>query len=56
MAHKSRGLRRFDDLRVSWLDLKLGFRMLVRYPGLTRRRRAGHRLWDRERRRSRSRS
>src|SRR6186713_3084538 len=35
MAHKSRGLRRFDDLRVSWLDVKLGFRMLVRYPGLT---------------------
>ena len=35
MGRKSRGLRRFDDLRVSWLDLKLGFRMLVRYPGLT---------------------
>src|SRR6187455_1368968 len=31
----SRGLRRVDDLRVSWLDFKLGFRMLVRYPGLT---------------------
>ena len=30
-----RGLRRFDELGVSWLDFKLGFRMLVRYPGLT---------------------
>ena len=32
---ESRGLRRFDGLRVSWLDFKLGFRMLARYPGLT---------------------
>lgn len=31
----SRGLRRFDDFRVSLLDFKLGFRMLARYPGLT---------------------
>lgn len=31
----SRGLRPFDDLRVSWLDFKLGIRMLLRYPGLT---------------------
>jgi putative ABC transport system permease protein len=31
----SRGLRRFDDLRASWLDFKLGFRMLIKYPGLT---------------------
>ncbi len=31
----SRGLRRVDDLRFSLLDLKLGVRMLVRYPGLT---------------------
>ena len=31
----SRGLRPFDDLRLSWLDFKLGFRMLRRYPGLT---------------------
>lgn len=23
------------DLRPSWLDFKLGFRMLARYPGLT---------------------
>ncbi len=34
-ARGSRGLRRVDDLRVSWLDFKLGFRMLARYPGLT---------------------
>ena len=32
---QSRGLKRMDDLRVSWLDFKLGFRMLARYPGLT---------------------
>jgi putative ABC transport system permease protein len=31
----SRGLRFFDALRFSWLDFKLGFRMLARYPGLT---------------------
>jgi predicted permease len=31
----SRGLRRIDELRFSWLDFKLGFRMLARYPGLT---------------------
>jgi putative ABC transport system permease protein len=31
----TRGRWRFDEFRVSWLDLKLGFRMLVRYPGLT---------------------
>jgi putative ABC transport system permease protein len=31
----SRGLQRFDALRVGWLDFKLGFRMLARYPGLT---------------------
>ncbi len=34
-GRQSRGLRRFDDLRASWLDFKLGFRMLVKYPGLT---------------------
>src|SRR5688500_15600019 len=34
-ARHSRGLRRVDDLRFSWLDFKLGFRMLARYPGLT---------------------
>ena len=34
-ARAARGLRRIDDVRVSWLDFKLGFRMLARYPGLT---------------------
>jgi len=34
-GRQSRGLRRFDELRVSWLDFKLGLRMLARYPGLT---------------------
>jgi predicted permease len=34
-GRESRGLSRFDALRVSWLDFKLGFRMLARYPGLT---------------------
>ena len=34
-GRESRGLRPIDDLRVSWLDVKLGFRMLARYPGLT---------------------
>lgn len=34
-ARASRGLHAFDEIRFSWLDLKLGFRMLVRYPGLT---------------------
>ncbi|HUQ84359.1 MAG TPA: ABC transporter permease [Gemmatimonadaceae bacterium] len=34
-GRRSRGLRRVDDVRMSWLDFKLGFRMLVRYPGLT---------------------
>ena len=31
----ARGLRPFDRIHVSWLDFKLGFRMLARYPGLT---------------------
>ncbi len=31
----SRGLRHFDQFRVSLLDFKLGLRMLLRYPGLT---------------------
>ncbi|MGH7470855.1 MAG: ABC transporter permease [Longimicrobiales bacterium] len=31
----SRGLQRIDQLRFSWLDFKVGFRMLARYPGLT---------------------
>lgn len=31
----SRGLAKLDRIRFSWLDVKLGFRMLARYPGLT---------------------
>lgn len=31
----ARGLRWFDEVRFSWLDLKLGSRMLLRYPVLT---------------------
>ena len=31
----ARGLRTVDDLRFSWLDFKLGFRMLAKYPVLT---------------------
>src|SRR6185369_2024058 len=31
----ARGLRAFDSLRFSMLDLKLGGRMLVKHPGLT---------------------
>ena len=31
----SRGLHRVDAVRFSWLDFKLGFRMLVKYPVLT---------------------
>lgn len=34
-GRNSRGLRFFDTLRFSFLDFKLGFRMLARYPGLT---------------------
>ena len=34
-ARASRGLRGVDRIRFSWLDIKLGFRMLRRYPGLT---------------------
>ncbi|HSA55126.1 MAG TPA: ABC transporter permease [Gemmatimonadaceae bacterium] len=34
-SRASRGLRRIDALRFSWLDFKLGARMLVKYPGLT---------------------
>jgi putative ABC transport system permease protein len=28
-------MKRLDGIRFSWLDFKLGFRMLARYPGLT---------------------
>ena len=31
----ARGLRWFDAFRISWLDVKLGARMVYRYPGLT---------------------
>src|SRR5262245_50841483 len=34
-SREARGLRWFDFLRVSWLDVKLGGRMILRYPGLT---------------------
>jgi hypothetical protein len=34
-AREARGLGPLDGLRVSWLDFKLGVRMLVKYPGLT---------------------
>ena len=34
-ARASRGLRLFDELAFSWLDVTLAFRMLRRYPGLT---------------------
>src|SRR5688500_18753202 len=34
-ARESRGLHRVRALRVSWLDFKLGFRMLAKYPGIT---------------------
>ena len=32
---ESRGLHRLQALRMSWLDVKLGFRMLAKYPGIT---------------------
>jgi predicted permease len=35
VAHTSPGPNRIDQLRFSWLDFKVGFRMLARYPGLT---------------------
>src|SRR5688500_6337423 len=31
----SRGLRTFDALHISWLDVKIAYRLLGRYPGLT---------------------
>ena len=34
-GREARGLRWFDTLRISWLDIKLGARMIYRYPGLT---------------------
>jgi predicted permease len=34
-ARRARGLRWFDETRFSWLDVKLGSRMLLKYPVLT---------------------
>jgi predicted permease len=34
-GREARGLRWFDAIRISWLDIKLGARMIRRYPGLT---------------------
>ena len=34
-AREARGLAWFDAFRISWLDMKLGARMIYRYPGLT---------------------
>ena len=34
-ARAARGLHVLDQVRFSWLDVKLGARMLARYPGLT---------------------
>ena len=34
-ARASRGLHVFDQIRFSWLDVKLAMRMLVKHPGLT---------------------
>jgi putative ABC transport system permease protein len=34
-ARRARGLAWFDELRFSWLDVKLGARMLLKYPVLT---------------------
>ena len=34
-VRRARGLRWFDEMRFSWLDVKLGSRMLVKYPVLT---------------------
>ena len=34
-AREARGLHMWDEFRFSWLDLKLGLRMLLKYPGLT---------------------
>src|SRR5688500_6968922 len=34
-GREARGLRWFDAMRISWLDIKLGARMIHRHPGLT---------------------
>ena len=35
LGREARGLRWFDSARFSWLDVKLGARMLIKYPLLT---------------------
>ena len=35
LGREARGLWWFDSLRFSWLDVKFGARMLIKYPGLT---------------------
>jgi predicted permease len=35
VGREARGLRWLDTFRISWLDIKLGARMIHRYPGLT---------------------
>lgn len=34
-ARSARGLRRVDQIRVSWIDIKLGLRMLTKHPVLS---------------------
>jgi len=34
-ARAARGLRSFDQLRFSWIDVKIGLRMMVKHPWLT---------------------
>lgn len=34
-AREARGLKRVDQLRISWIDVKLGMRMLVKHPVLS---------------------
>jgi hypothetical protein len=34
-ARRSRGPHRVDGIRFSWLDFRLGARMMMKYPGLT---------------------
>src|SRR5215216_5823896 len=35
LGREARGLAWFDAVRFSWLDFKLGGRMVAKYPGLT---------------------
>lgn len=34
-ARRARGLRWLDQMRFSWIDVRLGLRMLVKHPGMT---------------------